>query len=70
MKLKLECTLRLNTGEHPIDLAQDVNIVELPDSMDDEAVTAFFNRLREGMKTKYMQHLISLLEVDIREVKE
>lgn len=69
MKMKLECTLRLKTDAHTVEIAQDVNLVNIDlDSMSDQAVKAFFDRLRHSMFEKYKEHVYSLLEVDIKDV--
>ena len=69
MKLKLRCTLRINTNVESADIAEDINVIDLPDDMADEKIKSFFDNLRKNMKVKYMDVVQNLLEVEIKEIK-
>lgn len=59
MKMKLQCRLlNISNSEY---LAEDIILVDLPDSMDDEAITVFFNNLREELKKKHFEQVIAPL---------
>lgn len=70
MKLKLQSTLKLKADQLPeIDISEDVDLIELPDDLSDEQFKKFFENFRESKKRKYVNQILSLFDVEIKEIK-
>lgn len=69
MKLKLQSTLRLKADKIPeIDISEDIDLIELPDNISDQDFKSFFAKFRENKKRKYIEEILSLFDVDIKEL--
>jgi len=71
MKLKLQCRLVVKE-ENPVDdndfIAEDINIIELPDNLPDVEVQQFFQNLRTNMKKKYFEQIEKYFDVTIKDI--
>jgi hypothetical protein len=68
MKLKLQGNLVLKTDADPINIAEDINIVDLPDGMSDAQIKEFFENFKETIKRKYAKQIFALFDVKFKEI--
>lgn len=68
MKLKLQGNLVLKTDADPINIAEDVNIIDLPDTMSDAEIKKFFENFKETIKRKYAKEIFELFDVQFKEI--
>lgn len=78
MKVKLDCKLKLKDptehvyidGSSPGTIAEEINIIELPDSMSDSEIKAFFDKFRADLMQRYSNDIFSFFKVDLTQLKE
>lgn len=78
MKVKLDCKLRLKDptehvyldGSSPGVIAEEINIIEIPDNLSDEGVKAYFEKFRADLMQRYANDIFSFFKVDLKQLKE
>lgn len=68
MKLKLRCTLKLKPEYAPVDIAEDINLIDINESMSEAQISVFFDSVRDGIKRKYVEEILKLFEVQLTEI--
>lgn len=68
MKLKLRCTLKLKSEYGPVEIAEDINLIDINESMSEAQISVFFDSVRDEIKRKYVEEILKLFEVQLTEI--
>ena len=78
MQLKLQCKLKLDKpttdifieGNDAGVIAEEINILEVPDGMSDEQVKVWFDQFKLDLMRRYTPQIFSFFKVELKQLKE